>query len=187
MFQTVWGDLRNQDQVREVVRNKDIIIHLAAMIPPAAYRHRELAREVNVQGTKNLLEACKAQAKKPRFFFAYSYSVTGSRNPWKSLPLIDSSTDVKPGDLYGKHKVECKTMIRQCDGEWVILRLGAVSVILSGMLSSGNDSELLLYSIPANERRHGVHSKDAARAFVEAAITKKPISGKTLLIGGDST
>ena len=53
----VWGDIRNPEDVRRAVDGVDVVLHVAGIIPPVADDHPQLAREVNVGGTKNLVDA----------------------------------------------------------------------------------------------------------------------------------
>ena len=72
-----WGDIRNVAEVKAAVQDQDVIVHLAAVIPPLSVEQPELAEQVNVGGTRNLIEAAKAQARPPRFFLASSFDVFG--------------------------------------------------------------------------------------------------------------
>src|SRR5690242_11324822 len=63
----IWGDVRNQEDVRAAVEDQEVIIHLAFVIPPRCLEEPELARAVNVEGTRNLIEATKKLAKLPKF------------------------------------------------------------------------------------------------------------------------
>ncbi|KAH9254735.1 hypothetical protein BASA81_007286 [Batrachochytrium salamandrivorans] len=185
----IWGDLTNAQDIKQAVAGQDAVIHLGAVIPPLAYTHPELARKVNVDGSRLLMETCNSQPKPPRFIFASSYSVHGPKNPHKNLPLMTGNTPVNPKDTYGQHKVECEQMIRkEYLGEWAILRLGAISVTLRGALwtPSSPQLEIMTNAIPGSQRRHGVHSKDVALAFINAAKSDK-VNGKTLMIGGDKS
>jgi len=56
----IWGDLRNYEDVEEALEGIDVIIHLAAIIPPLADKLPELAEEVNIGGTKNIIKAIKS-------------------------------------------------------------------------------------------------------------------------------
>lgn len=185
----IWGDLTNAEDVKKAVDGQDAIIHLGAVIPPTAYVHLALARKVNVDGTRLLVEAGNALGKIPRFIFASSYSVQGPRNPNKDLPLVNADTPVNPQDSYAKHKIECETMIRvEYKGEWAILRLGAISATL-GVAKYIESTEILnriSVSVPGNQKRHAVHSKDVAVAFINATKSNE-VNGKTLMIGGDET
>jgi nucleoside-diphosphate-sugar epimerase len=72
-----WGDIRNADDVKAAVEGQDVILHLAAIIPPESNEQPEMAEQVNVGGTRHLIEAAKAQAKPPKFFLASSFDVFG--------------------------------------------------------------------------------------------------------------
>ena len=122
-----WGDLRETAQVRRIVHAAapDAIVHLAAVIPPPAYFDAVLARSVNVDGLGNLLAAAVALPRAPRVVFASSYTVHGSRNGARELPLLTATTPVAPADAYGGHKVEGELLVRRSGLPWVTLRLGA--------------------------------------------------------------
>jgi len=55
----VQGDLTDLVFLKKVVRNYDLVIHLAAKIDiKESIRNPHLSNEINVQGTINLLKAC---------------------------------------------------------------------------------------------------------------------------------
>ena len=56
--ESVWGDVTDPAAVARAVEGVDTVIHLAALIPPAADEQPERAREVNVDGTVNVIAAC---------------------------------------------------------------------------------------------------------------------------------
>lgn len=61
-LQIVHGDILDPRCVRELVRDCDTVFHLAALIGiPYSYRAPESYLQVNVQGTMNLLEACREE------------------------------------------------------------------------------------------------------------------------------
>jgi len=54
------GDLANPEAVAGAVRDVDTVIHLGALIPiPYSYRHPREFVSANVEGTLNVLEACR--------------------------------------------------------------------------------------------------------------------------------
>ncbi|KAH9254727.1 hypothetical protein BASA81_007278 [Batrachochytrium salamandrivorans] len=185
----IWGDLTSPDDVKQAVAGQHAVIHLAAVIPPLAYLKPDLARKVNVDATRLLMETCNSQPKPPRFIYASSYSVFGPSNPHKNPPLRTSDTPINPQDAYGLQKAECEQFIRsEYLGEWAILRIGAVSVTVAQVKKVSQDkiTKLMTNVLPDEQHRHGVHSKDVARAFANAARSDK-VNGKTLLIGGDDS
>src|SRR5262249_24601014 len=56
----VWGDIRDAAAVRRAAADRDVVVHLAAIIPPGSIRDPVLAESVNVGGTTNVIAACQA-------------------------------------------------------------------------------------------------------------------------------
>ena len=75
--------MTDRDQVERLVSevSPDVIVHLAAVIPPWIYRDPELGRKVNVDATATLVRAAETQPKPPLFLHAVSAAVYGWRNP----------------------------------------------------------------------------------------------------------
>lgn len=192
-FQVVHGNLLDEEQVRKVVQGKDVVIHLAAIIPPFAYTKHDLAYKVNVEATKSLVTICNEQPKVPRFVFASSYSVFQPHNPYKENPRIEPDFPYGPVDNYASHKVICEKYIVEnyTKGPYCILRLGGVSVTLELLLKGPPESNrsVLRYSICYDQHRHAVHRGDVAAALVTAATLadESAIHAKKFLIGGDAS
>ncbi len=53
----VYGDITNAEDLKEACKNQDYVIHLAGVIPPLADEELELTYKVNVEGTRNLIQA----------------------------------------------------------------------------------------------------------------------------------
>jgi nucleoside-diphosphate-sugar epimerase len=160
------------------------IIHLAAIIPPVCYARPQLARRVNVDATKLLLDAAAALPAPPRFVQASSVAAYGARNPHRVKGLLTADTPLRPSDIYGAHKVEAENLVRASGLDWVILRLGGVMTPTPPL---GVDLDTLYFeaSLPVDGRIQTVDVRDVARAFI--AATTAPVIGETLLIGGDES
>ncbi|WP_069650355.1 NAD-dependent 4,6-dehydratase LegB [Caloranaerobacter ferrireducens] len=54
------GDIREYDNISKVIKGKDVVFHLAALIAiPYSYQSPAAYVRTNVEGTLNILEACK--------------------------------------------------------------------------------------------------------------------------------
>jgi nucleoside-diphosphate-sugar epimerase len=177
-----YGDIRDSELLWKLVQSlegqegQSSVIHLAALIPPAADRFPELARSVNVGGTAALLAACRALPRPPRFVLASSVAAYGDRldDYWISS---DDHLAPSPGDEYGRTKVEAEGLVRSSGLDFVILRLGAV------MSREKLEPDPLLFSMPLRTRLEILHAEDSGRAFAEAA-RREGVAGRTLDIGG---
>ncbi len=174
--ETVWGDLRNYADVKRAVQDKDVIIHLAFIIPPLSEAKPDFAYSVNVNGTKNILNALKEQNSKSRLVFASSVSVYGPSSG--NNPPRTAADPVIGTDNYSMHKIECEGLVRSSGIEWVIARFGVVPP-----LAIGSKFDPVLFEIPLDARIEFVHTRDVGLALANAAGCNS-CAGKILLIGG---
>jgi nucleoside-diphosphate-sugar epimerase len=117
-----WGDLRNIKEVEVALSDRDIVIHVAAIIPPLADKKPKFAESVNVGGTKNLVKIMENLSKKPKLIFTSSVAVYGDR---LENPLITPQDTPNPNsdDEYAKQKLMCEKIIMESSLEWAIFRL----------------------------------------------------------------
>src|SRR2546423_15507897 len=81
----------------------DVVFHLAALVSGGAEANFELGTKVNLDATRDLLEACRLGGRVPRFIFASSIAVYGGDVP---DPVVDA-TPATPRPSYGTQKLVC--------------------------------------------------------------------------------
>lgn len=178
--EVLWGDLRRPDDVAAAVAGQEAVIHLAFIIPKLSVTgfesedHPEWAREINVGGTQNLIEAMEAQSRPPKLLFASSYHIYGRTQD--QPPPRTIADPVQPIEHYARHKVEAEELVRSSGLEWAILRLAA-ALPIAIRLDPG------MFDVPLDNRMEYVHTRDVGLAFANAVSTPD-VWGKTLLIGG---
>lgn len=79
----------------------DGVFHLAAVVSGAAEADFDLGMRVNVDGTRALLEACRARGRRPRFVFTSSVAVFGQPLP----AVVTDGTKPQPQNSYGVQKL----------------------------------------------------------------------------------
>jgi nucleoside-diphosphate-sugar epimerase len=188
MLVVVYADLLDATAMRElfVEHQPGAIVHLAAIVAPPSYRNPRLARKVNVQGTRNLVDAAKALPKPPLFLKASSAAVYGSRNPYRHPERITPDTPVNPIDQYGEDKVLAERVISASGVPYATLRLAGV-VSPDGASNMNADYLLLMRATPGDNRMHTVDARDVGLAFANAVDRADAIDGKVLLIAGDDS
>ena len=97
----MWGDICDFESVKKAVQNIDVVLHIAAIIPPLSEINPKLAHRVNVTGTKNLIQALEQQPNPAKFLLTSSIALYGDR---RSQPLIRVGDSINPipGDHYGQ-------------------------------------------------------------------------------------
>lgn len=182
-----WADLTAPGEVQRLIDEiaPEAIVHLAAVIPPPIYRNRALARRVNVDATRTLVDIASAAAEPPRFVQASSNAVYGSRNPHRNPDPVRADTPPRPTELYGQHKLESEAYVRASSLPWIVLRLGGVMSTDLSALPFTMDALYFESALPTDNRIHMVDVRDVASAF--AAATVADAVGEILLIAGDET
>jgi len=179
-IEVMWGDLRRPEDVAAAVRDQEVVIHLAFIIPKLSATGVESearpdwAREINVGGTRNLIEAMKALPAPPKIIFSSSLHVYGRTQD--QLPPRTVSDPVCPLEHYAHHKVACERMVKESGLAWAIFRFGAV-LPLRMILDAG------MFDVPLDNRIEYVHTRDVGLALANG-VSSAEVWGKTLLIGG---
>lgn len=102
-FRFCRADIRDPDAVSAVLHSADAVVHLAAIVgDPACARQPELARQVNLDASLQLLDLCRRRRVR-RLVFASTCSNYG-RLPDPSK-LATEETALAPVSLYAESKV----------------------------------------------------------------------------------
>ncbi|MGH8248936.1 MAG: D-erythronate dehydrogenase [Gammaproteobacteria bacterium] len=96
------GDITDPGALSAAIdRDTASVFHLAAVVSAGAEADFDLGYRVNLDGTRNLLEACRKLQSPPRLVFASSLAVFGGKLP----PVVDDSVTPNPQTSYGTQKV----------------------------------------------------------------------------------
>ncbi len=96
-------DIRDREQLEEIITTvgPDAVVHLAALhYIPFCNQNPEATFDVNVLGTRNLLQACKSVSSVSKFVFASSAAVYGPHDDPITEDIVPD-----PGDIYGRTKL----------------------------------------------------------------------------------
>lgn len=103
----VKGDITNKDEVEKALVNYDCLVHLAAQIDvDESIKDPDFTYKVNVDGTKNLLDAC-VKNKIRNVVAASSAAVYGNQ----TLP-IKESVELNPISPYGESKIKSEKLLK---------------------------------------------------------------------------
>lgn len=171
----IYGNISDETDVILIAKNKDVVIHLAAIIPPLADDNPALAYRVNVEGTKNLLMALEVYSPNAFFMYSSSVSVYGDRVKTPNIrvgdPLVPSE-----GDEYAKTKLQCEQLVQKSPLKWTIFRLGAIM--------KNHKISKLMFHMPLNTTMEICTPEDTARAFVHGIEKQTELTGKIFNLGG---
>jgi D-erythronate 2-dehydrogenase len=127
--QTMVGDIADRATLEAAIDDRTTsIFHLAAVVSGMAEADFDLGLRINVDGTRLLLETCRAGLQRPRLVFASSVAVFGGDLP---ATVLDD-TALNPQSSYGTQKAIGELLIHDftrkgfLDGR--VLRLPTISV-----------------------------------------------------------
>ncbi|MDD4992193.1 MAG: NAD(P)-dependent oxidoreductase [Paludibacter sp.] len=171
----VWGDISNEEDVSRIPAKLDAAIHLAAIIPPLADAKPELARKVNIIGTRNIIQ--HLQNTSPEAFLLYSSSVAvygdHIQNPYIS---VTDPLNARTEDIYAQTKIESENLIQHSTLSWSIFRLTAIM--------KNHKMTKLMFHMPLSTRMEICTPRDTARAFTEGLKHRSELSGRIFNLGG---
>ena len=175
-----WGDLRNLDDVRNATFDRDVVLHVAFVIPTlsatgvSSEDRPDWAYEINVDGARNIIQAMKEQESPPKLLFTSSLHVYGQTQHLSPPRRVND--EVAPAEHYSRHKVEVEQLVRESGLTWAIFRLGAAMPLRMIF-------DPAMFDVPLANRIEFVHRRDVARALANA-LEVDDVWGKVWLIGG---
>jgi nucleoside-diphosphate-sugar epimerase len=167
------GDVTDEEVVLDAVQGVDAIIHLAAILPPNSEVSKKRTFRVNVDGTKNLVEATKTQP----IIFASSISTYGITNSEKP-PLMEEHPQ-QGHNNYSESKIEAERLIIASGVCYVILRVAPIAV--AGLLEL---PDVVPYK--ADQRVEFIDFEDTALAFYQASLRSEARNKILNVAGGKS-
>lgn len=178
----VCGDVRDSDVIKSAVNGVDIVYHMAAVVGV----DRVLAMpydtwDVEVNGTKKLLERCESSGVK-RFFLASSSECYGKYDLSKGPMREDDA--ITPNTYYGQAKLECEKMCLEFNARGRISCVVARYFNVYGGMQSFNGYVIpnmvyeALHGEPVRiygdgrQRRDFIHVDDAVEATIKLAESR---------------
>jgi len=191
-FTLVRGDVRDAAALAAAAAGCDAIIHLARLVgDPACALDPALTRAVNVEGTRNAIDAAASGGVR-RLVFASTCSVYGAAgDAW-----LDEDSPTAPVSLYAETHLEAEALLRaRPSGAEApcVLRFATVFGaaprmrfdLVVNLLTARALRDRVVEVHGGEQWRPQVHVDDAARAVV-LAVDHPAAAGATMNVGSDA-
>lgn len=153
------------EDLDRAVKNVSIVFHLAGLTSAV---DDEAYSAVNVEGTRNLVEAMQRSAPEALLVFCSSLSAAG---PARRRP-VNETDDPEPITAYGRSKLAAERVVSESGLDNLIVRPPAVygprdvDILAAFRLAKYG---LALRVAPPGQRLSMIHAEDLARGLVQAA------------------
>jgi len=182
-LKVVWGDLTHYPDVLAAMNEVDIVLHPAAFIAPAADHNPELAEEINVGGTENIIKAIKAQEngiERIRLVYVSSVAIYGDR--LAPIYWLRVGDPLKPSvyDFYAITKIRAERAVIESGLKyWVSIRQTYIAIPDCMSLM-----DPIMYHQPIDQHIELVTSQDAGYGLVQTIETPEEFWRRIYNMGG---
>ena len=175
--EVVKGDITDRKSVSEAVRNVGGILHLAALLPPTSERDRDKTFVVNVEGTRNIVDALKSHDSKATLVFTSSISTYGdTSNEPDPISITQPQNAI---DVYAESKIAGEKILIESGVIFVILRIASIAV--PAFLEPPEP-----WPFTSAQRVEMVHRDDVADAIKSSVDTPEAVGNVFNIAGGSS-
>ncbi len=183
-FDFINGDIREPRAVRDAMHERDVVIHLAAIVGfPACRKYPELAQTVNVDGTRVVAEA----AGRDRLVL---FGSTGSNYGALVDEVCTEETPLRPLSLYGKTKTaaeqhlltNCQAICYRFATAFGLSPRMRLDLLINDFVYTAMKLRYLVV-YESHFMRTFIHVHDIARSFLFALEHGDKMSGQVYNVG----
>ena len=172
-----WGDMMDSEALIPACKDQEVVIHMAGIIPPGFHKDDAQSMNMNVEGTRNVVEALEAHSPNAFLIFSSSVAVYGDRLSSPDIRVGDA-LDKTMQDQYGIGKILCEEIIQNSTLNWSILRLSAIMGFGNHKVSG------IVFNVPLDTVMEICTVRDTARAMLHAPDHVNALAKRVLNLGG---
>lgn len=169
----VYGDILDRTLIENLVKDHEIIIHLATCLPPLSDYKYGLANVIEYEGIENIIRAISYYNPKCHLIYASTTSL------FKKACFANDKPEIGNYDFFNEAKYNSEKLINKKMKNFTILRLPLILTDLR--------KDPFIYNVKKDELVEVITKEDAAYALVSAASKLDVLNKKTLNIGGGKT
>lgn len=165
--QIVRGSIADGELCEKLVFGADLIINMAAVIPPKSDRFEEKSLECNLIGAQKLTDAIKKVAPESVFVHISSVAVYGNRDMKHPYGRVGDPLIPSPFDNYALHKTLAERYVMESGlKRWCVIRQTAM---LHPNMLKNNIKDGLMFHTTLNGPLEWVSARDSGRLMANIA------------------
>lgn len=172
-IRVVWGDLSNEADVAEAVRDADFVLHIGGMVSPAADKYPEKTLEVNVKAAENVAKGVLNGSKPDTAAVVYIGSIAqlGDRRPPIHWGRTGDPLTASAGDAYALSKIRAeKAIVDSGLKRWVSLR--QTGILCPALIKKGSDP--ITFHVPLHGVLEWATDEDSGRLMANICEDSTP-------------
>ncbi len=151
----LYGDVKDNILIDALVKDQDIIIHLASALPPLSDMKKGLAKIIDYDGTENIIRAISYFNPNCHLF----YASTTSMYKEKENVSVKTKIELDEHDYFSSAKYDTEMLIKDKLKHYTIYR---IPLVLGNPLK-----DPFMYHVKKNSMVDYIIKEDAAYAFVK--------------------
>lgn len=168
----VYGDINDSTIMNALIKDHDVIIHLAGLMPPTTELHPNLANIIEYGGSKSIIDAIKELNPKAYFVFLSTTAVYGNVKQAR----VDSDINILNNDIYSQNKYKIEDYIKKNLTNYTIYRVP--------LIIEKNNYNSFMYNIPLNTKIEVITNSLVANALVTSLTNKRKLNKKIFNLSG---
>ncbi len=169
----LYGDVNDRILIEALVKDHDIIIHLASSLPPLSDMKRGLAEMIDYDGCENIVRAISYYNPKCHLFLASTTSMYKD----KENPTTRSRIELDEYDYFSLAKYNAEVLVKEKLKNYTIYR---IPLVLSNPLKDS-----FIFHVKKKSIVDAITKEDLAYAFVKGIKYLDKLNRKTFNVTGE--
>lgn len=168
----VYGDINDEVIMKALIKDHDIIFHLAGIMPPVSELHSNLINLVDYGGTKSIVDAINNLNPNAYLIYLSTTAIYGDVKEVKK----ESSINIYNNDFYSQNKYKAE--------DYIIKNLKNYTIYRTPLIIDKKNYKTILFNIPKERDIEVVSNSIVASALVKSLSHKQKLNKKIFILSG---